>query len=66
MRREVSPTSASPRAEPLITEPTTEGKGLPLAEIEAAIRSIRHGVVQIVIQDGVVVQIDRTDKIRLR
>jgi hypothetical protein len=39
---------------------------LPLAEIEAAIRSIRYGVVQILIQDGVVVQIDRTDKRRLK
>ena len=41
-------------------------KPLPLTEIEAAIRSIRHGVVQIVIQDGVVVQIDKTEKVRLR
>lgn len=39
---------------------------LPLAEIEAAIRSIRYGVVQIIIQDGVVVQIDKTEKQRLR
>jgi len=37
-----------------------------LAEIEAAIRSIRFGVVQIIIQDGVVVQIDQTEKRRLR
>jgi hypothetical protein len=41
-------------------------KGIPIAEIEAAIRSIRHGVVQIVIQDGVVIQIDKTEKLRLR
>jgi hypothetical protein len=40
--------------------------GVPLAEIEAAIRRTRHGVVQIIIQDGVVVQIDRTEKLRLR
>ncbi len=39
---------------------------LPLGEIEAAIRSIRYGVVQIIIQDGVVVQIDKTEKQRLR
>jgi hypothetical protein len=39
---------------------------VPLAEIEAAIRSVRFGVVQIIIQDGVVVQIDRTEKRRLR
>jgi hypothetical protein len=39
---------------------------LPLAEIEAAVRGVRYGVVQIIIQDGVVIQIDRTDKRRLR
>ena len=39
---------------------------IPLKEIEAAIRSIRHGVVQIIIQDGIVIQIDRTEKVRLR
>ena len=39
---------------------------VPLAEIEAAVRSIRFGVVQIILQDGVVVQIDRTEKRRLR
>jgi hypothetical protein len=41
-------------------------EALPLAEIEAAIKRVRHGVVQIIIQDGVVVQIDRTEKQRLR
>ena len=37
-----------------------------LKEIEAAIRNIRYGVVQIIIQDGVVTQIDRTEKVRIR
>ena len=46
--------------------PDQKTKPLPLAEIEAAIRSIRHGTVQIVVQDGVVVQIDKTEKMRLR
>jgi hypothetical protein len=41
-------------------------KDLPLTEIENAIRSIRFGSVQIIIQDGVVVQIDKTEKLRLR
>jgi hypothetical protein len=66
MRREVSPAVSAPRTDSPRAESTTEEKALPLTEIEAAIRSVRHGVVQIVIQDGVVVQIDRTDKIRLR
>lgn len=50
----------------LTAEPSAETKPLPLPEIEAAIRAIRYGVVQIVIQDGVVVQIDKTEKLRLR
>lgn len=47
-------------------EPTPPLPALPLSEIEAAIRSIRYGIVQIIIQDGVVVQIDKTEKQRLR
>ncbi len=49
-----------------VTEPPQTPAPLPLAEIEEAIRGVRHGTVQIIIQDGVVVQIDRTDKRRLR
>ncbi|HEY3284451.1 MAG TPA: YezD family protein [Armatimonadota bacterium] len=36
-----------------------------LAAIQEALQNIRYGVVQIVIQDGRVVQIDRTEKTRL-
>ena len=39
---------------------------VPLKEIEAAIHSVRFGVVQVIIQDGIVTQIDRTEKVRLR
>jgi len=38
----------------------------PLTAIEEAVRSIRYGTVQIVIQDGRIVQIEKTEKIRLR
>jgi hypothetical protein len=38
---------------------------LPLEDIQAAVASIRYGVVQLIIQDGRVVQIDKTEKIRL-
>ena len=40
----------------------------PLAEdgeIVQAIKSVRHGQVQIIIQDSRVVQIDKTEKLRL-
>ena len=43
-----------------------EGPGDPeVAEIWNALRGIRYGSVQIVVQDGVSVQIDRTEKRRL-
>lgn len=36
-----------------------------VTEVLRAIRSVRHGSVQIVVQDGRVVQIDTTEKKRL-
>ena len=63
----VSPKSPDGTASPEPEEVSKPHSGsLPLKEIETAIRSIRHGVVQIIIQDGVVIQIDRTEKVRLR
>lgn len=38
---------------------------VPLEDIQKAVESIRFGVVQLIIQDGRVVQIDKTEKIRL-
>ena len=35
-------------------------------EVANALRGLRFGVVQVVVQDGVVVQIERTEKRRLR
>lgn len=37
-----------------------------LQEVADALRGLRFGVVQVVVQDGVVVQIERTEKRRLR
>ena len=37
-----------------------------LREISASLRGLRYGSVNIVVQDGVVIQIDRTEKTRLR
>lgn len=38
---------------------------LPVQIIQEAVASIRYGVVQLIIQDGRIVQIDKTEKIRL-
>jgi hypothetical protein len=42
-----------------------EKPSIPIPEIEEAVKSIRFGIVQLIIQDGRVIQIDKTEKIRL-
>ncbi|MCU0963251.1 MAG: YezD family protein [Pirellulaceae bacterium] len=37
-----------------------------LDQIRESLRGLRYGVVNIVVQDGVIVQIDRTEKRRIR
>ena len=36
-----------------------------LARISAALRGLRYGTVTVVVQDGIVVQVERTEKFRL-
>jgi len=38
---------------------------VPVQAIEEAVKGIRYGTVQLIIQDGRVIQIDKTEKIRL-
>lgn len=44
----------------------TGGDELPVEQIVAAVRSIKYGYVQVIVQDSRVVQIDKTEKIRLK
>ncbi len=37
-----------------------------LSQIESALRGLKFGNINVIVQDGVVVQIDRTEKVRLR
>jgi hypothetical protein len=53
-------TTPQPKAAELPQPPAN----IPIEAIEEAIAGIRFGVVQLIIQDGRVVQIDRTEKIR--
>lgn len=46
------------------TDGKHEDEGGILREIREALRTIRYGSLQIIVQDGKVVQIDRTEKIR--
>ncbi len=46
--------------------PSQSGAAMDLEPIRRAIKGIRFGEVRIVIQDGVVIQIDRMEKQRMR
>jgi hypothetical protein len=46
--------------------PASRAAPVDLEPIRAAIKGIRYGEVRIVIQDGVVIQIDRMEKQRIR
>jgi hypothetical protein len=50
-----APTAVSSRAE----------APLPIEEIQEAVAKVRHGTVQLIIQDGRIVQIDTLEKKRL-
>jgi hypothetical protein len=52
--------------DPEVDRPAPTGVSVDLEPIRAAIKGIRFGEVRIVIQDGVVIQIDRVEKRRIR
>jgi hypothetical protein len=45
--------------------PTDSTNGHALERIRDALRGLRFGTVSVIIQDGVVVQVERTEKLRL-
>ena len=45
--------------------PAQAPAAIPMEVIQDAVASIRFGTVQLIIQDGRVVQIDKTEKLRL-
>jgi hypothetical protein len=61
-RHEVPPAAASVGPSNGRQLPTDEE----LREISASLRGLRYGSVSIVVQDGVIIQIDRVEKRRLR
>jgi hypothetical protein len=50
---------------PIATEREANGDGA-LDEIRASLKNLRYGSVTIIVQDGVIIQIDRTEKRRLQ
>ena len=59
MANDFTDTNASGRRVDALGDPV-------LAQILKTLQGLRYGVVSIVVQDGVVVQIERTEKHRLR
>jgi hypothetical protein len=56
----------SPEREPGDHPAKTDGRAQEgLDRIQAALRGLRFGSVTAVVQDGVIVQVDRTEKVRL-
>jgi hypothetical protein len=50
-----------------VAAPTADAdKRWPLEQILEALRGLRYGTVTVVVQDGIVVQVDRTERRRLR
>jgi hypothetical protein len=46
--------------------PSEEAPRWPIEQIEEALRGIRFGEVTIIVQDGVVIQVNRTERRRLK
>ncbi len=53
------------RDQVLASEPERGGE-MGLEQVRLAVKAIRFGEVRVIIQDGVIVQIDRIEKLRLR
>jgi hypothetical protein len=51
---------------PIVPEKRRESDETVLARVRESLSGLRFGTVTIVVQDGVIVQIDRTEKHRLR
>jgi hypothetical protein len=47
------------------TAPTDTASAASLRQIEEALRNLRFGEVRVVVQDGVVVQVERIERVRL-
>ena len=45
--------------------PSEKDAAIPWEEIQRAIAGVRFGLVQLIIQDGRIIQIDKTEKTRL-
>ncbi len=59
-------TDQSPQHHFPTTEEGSSGGDYTLEEVRASLTNLRYGSVTIIVQDGVIIQIDRTEKRRLQ
>jgi hypothetical protein len=50
---------------PRLARPSRGGSAHVLDRVEEALQGLRHGQVTVIVQDGVIVQVERTDRLRL-
>jgi hypothetical protein len=58
-------TDSTPQQVP-VPAPSEAGSDHAWEEVRASLRNLRYGSVTIIVQDGVIIQIDRTEKRRLQ
>jgi hypothetical protein len=58
----VTPDDESQRTKHAASDPAQDA----IEQIRASLRGLRFGTVNVIVQDGVVIQIDRTERHRLR
>jgi len=58
--------SKTSKENPLSQPPLEQELRSSLEQIGGALRGLKFGSVNVIVQDGLVVQIDRTEKVRLR
>jgi hypothetical protein len=57
--------SATAQQTPIVRSVDGHGAEV-IARVREALRGLRYGEVTVIVQDGIVVQIERTEKLRLR
>ena len=57
--------SDRPNSLPRLPRPQSEGAAGTMERLREALRGLQHGEVTVVVQDGVVVQLRRTDRVRM-
>ena len=64
--RQLSAVEPAARKAPRRSRPEPASAGRVLERVREALHGLRYGEVTVIVQDGVIVQVERTDRVRLR